>query len=369
MTDHVTEHTSSDEATAKVADLIKDIRVAMLTHVDPTGRLVSHPMATQEVEFDGDVLFVAERDSHKCHDIDAQSPARRSTSPIAQQLSWVSSVGHRRDRRRPRGWRSCWNTFTDAWMEGGPENPNNVLIKVQRRLRGVLGHPRQQGHPGPQPREGQGHRRAVRGRQQGRRPLSGRDRFLRIYSWGFTVALGAAFVLLVVRAATGAEEDRGAYTGLAVLAGVALGGVLALMVALERRWRRLGTGPAPVRETRADRRAARASSRSPLATSDSTPADRGSHPGLRLQAAGLRRRRPRPRSRARSGRRRRREVGDGAVEGRRPCPGRPRWRSGPRSGRGPGPGSLRRSARSVAIMLAAMLSTSAEPFQSRSWRR
>jgi hypothetical protein len=57
------------------------------------------------------------------------------------------------------------------------------------------------------------------------------------------VALGAAFVLLVVRAATGAEEDRGAYTGLAILAGFALGGVLALMVALERRWRRLGTGP------------------------------------------------------------------------------------------------------------------------------
>jgi general stress protein 26 len=23
-----------------------------------------------------------------------------------------------------------WDTFTDAWMEGGPENPENVLIKV-----------------------------------------------------------------------------------------------------------------------------------------------------------------------------------------------------------------------------------------------
>ena len=23
-----------------------------------------------------------------------------------------------------------WNTFTDAWLEGGPENPENILIKV-----------------------------------------------------------------------------------------------------------------------------------------------------------------------------------------------------------------------------------------------
>ena len=48
-----------------------------------------------------------------------------------------------------------WNTFTDAWMEGGPENPNNVLIKVDAALRGVLGQPRQQGHPGGEPGEGQ----------------------------------------------------------------------------------------------------------------------------------------------------------------------------------------------------------------------
>src|SRR4051794_24816125 len=58
-----------DDGTRKVADLIKDIRIAMLTHVDSNGALVSHPMATQEVEFDGDVLFVAERDSHKARDI------------------------------------------------------------------------------------------------------------------------------------------------------------------------------------------------------------------------------------------------------------------------------------------------------------
>jgi general stress protein 26 len=120
---------SHDDDTRKVAELIKDIRVAMLTHADSTGRLASHPMATQEVEFDGDVLFIAERDSHKCQDIAAQSPARVNVS-FSSGSSWVSLSGTAEivdDRAKLEG---LWNTFTDAWMEGGPEHPNNVLIKV-----------------------------------------------------------------------------------------------------------------------------------------------------------------------------------------------------------------------------------------------
>ena len=120
---------SPDDDTRKVAELIKDIRVAMLTHADGAARLVSHPMATQEVEFDGDVLFIAERDSHKCQDIAAQSPARVNVA-YSSSGSWVSLSGTAEivdDRAKLE---ELWNTFTDAWMEGGPENPNNVLIKV-----------------------------------------------------------------------------------------------------------------------------------------------------------------------------------------------------------------------------------------------
>ena len=27
--------------------------------------------------------------------------------------------------------RELWNSFTDAWLEGGPDNPNNILIEVE----------------------------------------------------------------------------------------------------------------------------------------------------------------------------------------------------------------------------------------------
>ncbi len=120
---------SHDDDTRKVADLIKDIRVAMLTHTDSAGRLVSHPMATQEVEFDGDVLFIAERDSHKCQDIAAQSPAKVNVS-FSSGSSWISLSGTAEIVDDPAKLEELWNTFTDAWMEGGPEDPNNVLIKV-----------------------------------------------------------------------------------------------------------------------------------------------------------------------------------------------------------------------------------------------
>jgi general stress protein 26 len=120
---------TQDDDTRRVAELIKDIRVAMLTHADATGRLVSQPMATQQVDFDGDVLFITERDSHKCRDIEAQSPATVNVS-YSSGGSWVSLSGTAQvvdDRAKLE---ELWSTFTDAWMEGGPENPNNVLIRI-----------------------------------------------------------------------------------------------------------------------------------------------------------------------------------------------------------------------------------------------
>jgi len=44
--------------------------------------------------------------------------------------SWVSLSGDAVVLDDPERLAELWDTFTDAWMEGGPENPGNVLIKV-----------------------------------------------------------------------------------------------------------------------------------------------------------------------------------------------------------------------------------------------
>jgi general stress protein 26 len=112
----------------KVRDLIRAARLAMLTSVDPDGRLVSMPMATQDVEFDGDVWFIAERDSHKVRNI---RDNRQVNVAYSDSGSWVSLSGEAEVVDDTDKLAELWNTFTDAWLEGGPENPNNILIKVE----------------------------------------------------------------------------------------------------------------------------------------------------------------------------------------------------------------------------------------------
>jgi len=125
----MSEQTSSrDEAVAKVADLVKGIRVAMLTSTDPQGRLVSRPMATQDVDFDGDIWFITERSAEHTRNLQADPRVNVAYSGTS---SWVSIAGTARVVDDPTRLREYWNTFTDAWLEGGPDNPNNVLVHVE----------------------------------------------------------------------------------------------------------------------------------------------------------------------------------------------------------------------------------------------
>ena len=119
--------TEDEDRAAKVRELVRSSRLAMLTTLDPTGRLVSKPMATQDVEFDGDVYFIAERSSHKVRNIERDP---RVNVAYSGSSSWVSLSGDAVVLDDPERLAELWDTFTDAWMEGGPENPGNVLIKV-----------------------------------------------------------------------------------------------------------------------------------------------------------------------------------------------------------------------------------------------
>ncbi len=123
----MSEQQMDHDAQQKVRDLIRKTRLAMLTSIDPDGRLVSKPMATQDVDFDGEVWFIAERDSHKVRNIEREP---RVNVAYASSSSWVSLSGTATVVDDQAKLAELWNTFTDAWMEGGPENPDNVLIRV-----------------------------------------------------------------------------------------------------------------------------------------------------------------------------------------------------------------------------------------------
>jgi general stress protein 26 len=117
-----------DTDVAKVAELIDGMKIAMLTTVAPDGRLMSHPMATQDSDFDGTVRFISERASQKVANLEAYPQVNVAFSGSG---SWVSLSGTARVVSDPAELAKYWDTFTDAWLEGGPQNPNNVIIEVQ----------------------------------------------------------------------------------------------------------------------------------------------------------------------------------------------------------------------------------------------
>ena len=116
-----------NEQVQKVRDIIKSTRIAMLTHLDDEGHLISRPMATQDVDFDGTVRFIAERAS-------AQGQAIQKNPEVNVAYSgngaWVSLSGKARIVNDTDKLRELWSSFTGSWLEGGPENPNNVLIEI-----------------------------------------------------------------------------------------------------------------------------------------------------------------------------------------------------------------------------------------------
>ncbi len=113
--------------TQKVTELIKGIKVAMLTYVDGEGHLVSKPMGTRDVDFDGDLWFLAERDSQKVQDIQANPHVNVA---FAGKGTWVSVCGTAEIVDDNAKIAELWSGMAEGFMEGGPENPNNILIRV-----------------------------------------------------------------------------------------------------------------------------------------------------------------------------------------------------------------------------------------------
>ncbi|GIG28155.1 pyridoxamine 5'-phosphate oxidase family protein [Cellulomonas marina] len=116
-----------DSPREKVVELVKDSRFAMLTTVGEGGALVSRPMAVQDVEFDGDLYFFADADSHKVHEIQAGSPANASFS---NATSWLSISGSAEVVRDTAKAKELWGPSAEAWYPDGPETPNLVIVVV-----------------------------------------------------------------------------------------------------------------------------------------------------------------------------------------------------------------------------------------------
>jgi general stress protein 26 len=113
----------------KLADLIKDVKIAMLTTVDQDGSLRSRPMATQATEFDGDLWFFTDARSAKIDEVQSEEQVNVSYAN-PDDSRYVSVSGTARLVRDPEKVRELWNPILKAWFPDGLEDPNLALLKV-----------------------------------------------------------------------------------------------------------------------------------------------------------------------------------------------------------------------------------------------
>jgi general stress protein 26 len=113
----------------KLGELIKDIKVAMLTTMEEDGTLRSRPMMTQQAEFDGDLWFFTGASAAKVHEIQGEQHVNVSYAEPGDQR-YVSVSGAAELVRDAEKMRELWNPVYKAWFPGGLDDPDLALLKV-----------------------------------------------------------------------------------------------------------------------------------------------------------------------------------------------------------------------------------------------
>jgi general stress protein 26 len=114
----------------KLRELIKDIRIAMLTTVDQDGSLRSRPMGTQQSELDGDLWFFTSQSSAKIQEVEREHQVNVSYAAPDDQR-YVSVSGTARLVRDPAKAKELWNPFLKTWFPKGLDDPDLALLKVE----------------------------------------------------------------------------------------------------------------------------------------------------------------------------------------------------------------------------------------------
>jgi general stress protein 26 len=121
---------SLDENVKKVGELIRDIHIAMLTTVGEDGRLFSRPMATQQVEFDGDLYFFTYDTSAKSQQVRHDARVNVAFSNPKKQ-DYVSVSGQAEILHDRAKMEELWRPDYKAWFPQELETPHICLLKVK----------------------------------------------------------------------------------------------------------------------------------------------------------------------------------------------------------------------------------------------
>lgn len=121
------------ETLASLAKLMEKIDIGMLTTIGPQGHLVSRPLSTQDVEFDGErVWFFTSASSPKVGEI-RRNPKVNLAYASKDQNTYISAAGEARVSRDQARIDEYWNDAMKAFFPRGKDDPDLTLIEVALR--------------------------------------------------------------------------------------------------------------------------------------------------------------------------------------------------------------------------------------------
>lgn len=117
------------EQLQKVADLVEEIKFAMLTTEEADGTLRSRPMATMQMDASGALWFFTALSSPKIEEAEHHRQVNLSYARIDKQdyLSVSGTAAIVRDKEKMQ---SLWTPWIKPWFPQGLDDPDLVLLKV-----------------------------------------------------------------------------------------------------------------------------------------------------------------------------------------------------------------------------------------------
>jgi general stress protein 26 len=118
----------SDEL-QKVAELVEEIKFAMLTTEEADGSLCSRPMSTAQMDSNGDLWFFTSLSSAKVKDCEHHREVNLSYAHV-EKLHFLSISGSAQAVRDKEKLNQLWTPWVQPWFPQGVDDPDLVLLKV-----------------------------------------------------------------------------------------------------------------------------------------------------------------------------------------------------------------------------------------------
>jgi general stress protein 26 len=127
----MTHHDTNTNDVKLLREKIKGIRVAMLTTLEEDGTLRSRPMATQDMDFVGDLWFFTQADAPKVDEVQQHRQVNISYAKPDDNL-YVSVSGTAQLVRDRQKIEELWkpSPFLKIWFPKGKDDPNLALLQV-----------------------------------------------------------------------------------------------------------------------------------------------------------------------------------------------------------------------------------------------